>query len=104
MGGLADTVRGAGGEPGTAANGNGIPESADAAMFPTLTDEEIACLAEQGKRERFGPGDAVFVEGEPARNLFVVLEGRSASPSAWAAATSSSPCTTRASSPASCRC
>jgi signal transduction histidine kinase len=75
MGGLADTIRGAGGEPGTAASGNGSAESADAAMFPTLTDEEIACLTERGKRERFAPGDAVFIEGEPARNLFVVLEG-----------------------------
>ncbi len=43
-------------------------------LFEKLTDDQLTWLCEHGRVEIFDPGP-VFAEGEPARNLYVLLEG-----------------------------
>ena len=43
--------------------------------FPALTAEEIDRLRRFGEERRYGPGEALFLAGEPAPGMFVVLEG-----------------------------
>src|SRR3712207_5794509 len=57
----------AGDAAGTAAGRHGL--------FPTLSDEEVRCLAEHGDTIRLATGEQLFAEGEPATSLFVVLDG-----------------------------
>jgi signal transduction histidine kinase len=43
-------------------------------LFEKLTDDQLAWLCEQGRIEEFEPGQ-VYTEGEPARYLYVLLNG-----------------------------
>ena len=43
--------------------------------FPTLTDAQIAAIAEIGERRRFGDGDDVWRIGEPLTSFYVVESG-----------------------------
>jgi len=45
------------------------------AAFPTLTDEQIAVLEDYGERRRIEAGEALFREGEPYYDFYVVLDG-----------------------------
>ncbi|MGC3860651.1 ATP-binding protein [Micromonospora chersina] len=44
-------------------------------LFESLTPEQLAHLAEHGRVERRGAGEAVYVEGEPASCFYVLLDG-----------------------------
>ncbi|QLQ34983.1 ATP-binding protein [Micromonospora robiginosa] len=44
-------------------------------LFESLTPEQLAHLAEHGRVEHRGAGEAVYVEGEPASCFFVLLDG-----------------------------
>jgi signal transduction histidine kinase len=44
-------------------------------LFESLTDDQLAVLAEHGRVERHAGGTAVFTEGDPATCFFVVLAG-----------------------------
>lgn len=48
----------------------------DPAMFPTLTDPQIARISAFGRRRTVAAGEVVFDQGERRRALFVVLSGR----------------------------
>jgi len=45
-------------------------------LFESLDDEQLAALIEHGEEVRFGPGDVLFEEGQPADCLWVFIEGR----------------------------
>ncbi len=45
------------------------------AMFPKLTEEQIARLERAGRRRIFAAGDIVFEQGEPQASLFIVVSG-----------------------------
>lgn len=45
-------------------------------FFGHLKEEHLVELAKIAHERHFGPGEFVFREGEPARELFVVLEGQ----------------------------
>jgi signal transduction histidine kinase len=53
----------------------GRPER-EAALFPRLTEEQLAALSGYGAEMRFAPDAVVFAEGAPESAFFVVLEGR----------------------------
>ncbi|GHJ12823.1 ATP-binding protein [Micromonospora sp. AKA38] len=44
-------------------------------LFESLTQEQLAHLAEHGRVERRRTGEAVYVEGEPASCFYVLLDG-----------------------------
>jgi len=44
-------------------------------LFGALSDELLDHLITQLKTKRVAPGEAVFREGEPAREMYVVLDG-----------------------------
>jgi CRP/FNR family cyclic AMP-dependent transcriptional regulator len=44
--------------------------------FENLQDNEIKALATLAKEERYKPGAYIFYEGEPATELYLLLEGR----------------------------
>lgn len=44
-------------------------------LFPKLTDEKIACLLPLGAEVTLAQGEALFSEGEPEHEFYVVLEG-----------------------------
>jgi thioredoxin reductase (NADPH) len=48
----------------------------DAAMFPHLTQAQIARLDSLGARRQFAQDDVIFDPGSRSRSLFVVLQGR----------------------------
>jgi len=48
----------------------------DIFLFDGLSDEQLRDLAAAGEQVRFGPGDVLFREGEPADFWWVLLEGR----------------------------
>lgn len=47
----------------------------DIALFGALSDDVLDHLSHALKTVRFAPGDTVFREGDPAKELFVVLDG-----------------------------
>ena len=44
-------------------------------LFQSLSPEQLRALADLGKEVRFEPGDTIFVEGQPANFLWVLLAG-----------------------------
>jgi len=44
-------------------------------LFEALTDEQLDWLAQRGARRTYASGARVFQEGEPARELFILLSG-----------------------------
>ena len=44
-------------------------------LFGALSDEVLGRLAENLREVRFGPGEVIFHEGDPAHEMFVVLDG-----------------------------
>ena len=44
-------------------------------LFGALSDDVLTRLAHTLKQVRFGPGEVIFQEGDPAHEMFVVLEG-----------------------------
>ncbi|HEX3612575.1 MAG TPA: FAD-dependent oxidoreductase [Sporichthyaceae bacterium] len=54
-----------------------LAESPDVAgAYPRLSDDEIATLARYGQHRRLTDEEVLFREGEPTRELLVILEGR----------------------------
>ena len=45
-------------------------------VFAGLTDEQLEWLAANGEVVQFGPGEAVFREGDPSDSMYVILEGK----------------------------
>ncbi|MDR1085385.1 MAG: Crp/Fnr family transcriptional regulator [Deltaproteobacteria bacterium] len=45
-------------------------------LFSGLEPQELGKLAEKARRNRYEPGQAVFVQGERARSLFLIKKGR----------------------------
>lgn len=45
-------------------------------LFQRLDDALLALLAQQVRRRRFGPGEALFHQGDPGHTLYLVLDGR----------------------------
>jgi thioredoxin reductase (NADPH) len=50
------------------------PEQLDA-MFPALSDAQIARLSAIGEQRRTGPGEMLFDQGDTTHGVFIVLEG-----------------------------
>lgn len=48
----------------------------DAALFPTLSPDFLACLVPLGDERVLADGDVLFREGEPEQEFYVVLEGQ----------------------------
>ena len=44
-------------------------------LYANFSDEQLHCLSKQGSEVWLNPGDFLFVEGEPAENFDVLLEG-----------------------------
>ena len=44
-------------------------------LFPTLSDDKIACLAPYGTRVSLGSGAVLFAEGDTENEFFVILNG-----------------------------
>ena len=53
-----------------------VDELRDLPLFTGLTDEQVGELIAAGEEVRFGSGDVLFVEGEPAASWWVLVEGR----------------------------
>ena len=45
-------------------------------LYPTLTDEQIEILSHKGQEVCFTNGETIFAEGNPADNIYIVLEGQ----------------------------
>lgn len=45
------------------------------ALFPRLTDEQLACVKRFGQEVRLDAGDVLFQEGDPEKDFYVILEG-----------------------------
>jgi signal transduction histidine kinase len=45
-------------------------------LFPKLSDDELAHLAEHGRQLQLSPGEVIFKEGDPTYHFYVVLEGQ----------------------------
>ena len=45
-------------------------------LFEGLADDELVAIARISHEESFPAGATLFVENEPARNLFIVVQGR----------------------------
>jgi len=54
----------------------GLNDLNDDAMFPRLTEAQIARLDSLGARRNFAQDDVIFDQGSRSRSLFVVLKGR----------------------------
>ncbi len=48
----------------------------DNSLFPTLSGDQLAALAEYGEDRRFDDGEIFFSQGDTATALFVILDGR----------------------------
>jgi CRP-like cAMP-binding protein len=48
---------------------------ANVSLFADLPEDELAALAEQSRARPLGDGDVLFEQGQPARNLYVVVSG-----------------------------
>src|SRR3989442_5012150 len=46
-----------------------------AAIFSTLEEEELGCVAEICKEQAFKFGQQIFKEGEPGNRLFIIAKG-----------------------------
>jgi CRP/FNR family cyclic AMP-dependent transcriptional regulator len=45
-------------------------------IFESLTDDELAAIAKLAREETYEAGACIFTENEPAKNLYIVREGR----------------------------
>ena len=55
---------------------SGLTETPDShGAFPRLGDEQVETLSRVGERRRTQPGEALYAQGEPTSDFFVVLEG-----------------------------
>lgn len=54
---------------------NGRAAVRNEALFPTLSEDDLACLAQYGEKIDLADGETVFREGQPENDFFVVLEG-----------------------------
>lgn len=45
-------------------------------LFATLSESEMRTLCARVRKQHFGPGEALFTEGDPCLGLFVVATGR----------------------------
>ncbi len=52
-----------------------FPDTSKTAAFAELDEAERASVLGRGERRRYGPGDVVFREGEPARRVILVTAG-----------------------------
>ena len=54
----------------------GLTETPDShGAFPRLGDEQVETLSRVGERRRTQPGEALYAQGEPTSDFFVILEG-----------------------------
>lgn len=49
--------------------------SSHATAFPTLTEDELNCLAQLGQRRRFSAGEVLFQNGERGYSFFAITSG-----------------------------
>jgi thioredoxin reductase (NADPH) len=61
---------------GTGVTRRGLLDDEDPALFPKLTDEQLAVLARHGRVRPVAAGEVLFREGEAGCDAMVVLEGR----------------------------
>ncbi len=48
----------------------------DSPFFTNFPEEYLHFLAEHGELKTFAPGDRMFTEGEPSKNLYMLMQGR----------------------------
>lgn len=48
----------------------------DEVLYPKVTEEQIGYLRQAGEECTYRSGEVIFAEGEPADNMFIVLEGQ----------------------------
>jgi thioredoxin reductase (NADPH) len=53
-----------------------FPDLADEVIYPRLSDEKLAWLAEKGERRAFEPGDVLYEQGMRDAPFFVIESGR----------------------------
>lgn len=51
-------------------------DSQQSELFPKLSQDELARLAEHGREIALSPGQVIFQEGDPTYHFYVVLEGQ----------------------------
>ena len=54
-----------------------VAQLREVGLFGALSDEVLATLARTLRPARFGIGDVIFREGDPAHEMYVVLDGES---------------------------
>jgi thioredoxin reductase (NADPH) len=53
-----------------------FPDLADEALYPRLSEQKMAWLAEKGERRAFAPGEVLYEQGQRDAPFFVIESGR----------------------------